>query len=464
MAIYVNGKKVISAYINGEQSDVLYIDGKKIFVDGDFIYTVSGNEAKITGLRDTSKTKKKIIIPNYTISNGQKYIVSEIGDNVFINNKNIETIVLGDNIRRIGTRCFNACDNLEYVKNISSNLIYIGNYAFASNQLATTILPKLKLHNIDNGLSFLGDENEGPVVLMTAKNFNSSSSVATIPTSTTIIYDYAFYNSSNISSVIHYNYSRLAQIGVGAFRASKVQSLSSDLWSTVLNFGYLCFENSALIGATINKNIKEIPFRMFANSSLEVITFDNNSTLNTIGVAAFNDCQLSSISIPASVTTFSASDTSGTFGNCAKLKTVNFEGKTAYTSSQLNAIPPYCFYNCTNLEKITSEYSWDTSSSISDVVLPDKVSSIGNYAFNNCKKISSLTFGSQIDQIDKYAFANTGAILNDHGYKFRYTDYWYVYTDSEHTKYQAVESNLLTYTLSLMWSPNQNYYGLFRNH
>lgn len=464
MAIYIGGKKVISAYINGKQSDVLYINGKKVFVDGDFVYTTNyNNEAKIIELRDASKTKKKIIIPNYTISNGQKYIVSEIGDDVFKDNKNIVTIVLGDNIRRIGARCFNACDNLEYVKNISSNLIYIGSHAFAKSPLSTVILPKLKLHNNDNGLSFLGDENEGPTVLMTAKNFNSSSSVATIPTFTNIIYDYAFHNSSNISSITHGSYSNLTQIGWGAFRASSVQSLSSDLWSTVLNFGSFCFENSALIGATINKNIKEIPFKMFAGSGLSVITFNKDSILSTIGAQAFNECQLSSISIPSSVTTFSAGDAWGIFGGCAKLKTVNFEGKTLYGSSQLNAIPPYCFYNCTNLEKITSEYSWDTSSPVSDVVLPDMVSSVGDYAFYNCGKISSLTFSSQINQIDKYAFANTS--LNASGkYKFRYTDDWYVYTNSEHTNYQAVESNLLGYILSLMGSSDSNYYGLFRNH
>ena len=37
---------------------------------------------------------------------------------------------------------------------------------------------------------------------------------------------------------------------------------------------------------------------MFAGSSLSAITFNKDSTLNTIGAQAFNECQLSSISIP----------------------------------------------------------------------------------------------------------------------------------------------------------------------
>ncbi len=125
-------------------------------------------------------------------------------------------------------------------------------------------------------------------------------------------------------------------------------------------------------------------------SSLRSVTFESGSQLTSIGYAAFRESGLTSIIIPASVTSISDKyEQSYAFQFCRSLRSVTFE-----SGSQLASIGDYAF-----------QYTGLTS-----IIIPASVTSIDNRAFTGCESLSSVIFesGSQLASIGIYASAQIG--------------------------------------------------------
>ena len=72
-------------------------------------------EGKEVSYQKQSTKKKKIVIPDQVTINGYTYKVTSIADNAFKNNKNITTVIIGKNIKRIGKKAFNGCKSLRNI-------------------------------------------------------------------------------------------------------------------------------------------------------------------------------------------------------------------------------------------------------------------------------------------------------------------------------------------------------------
>ena len=114
------------------------------------------------------------------------------------------------------------------------------------------------------------------------------------------------------------------------------------------------------------------------------------TSLEVIGDGEFKESSLTSIIIPASVTTIGEEDGEA-FYSCTSLATVTFS-----EGSQLNSIGDCAFYECESLEAI---------------VIPASVTELGYLAFGGCTSLTSVTFaeGSQLESIGDWAFS--GAAL-----------------------------------------------------
>ena len=111
----------------------------------------------------------------------------------------------------------------------------------------------------------------------------------------------------------------------------------------------------------------------------------NTYSVTGIGKEAFWYSDLTSIEIPASVTTIDES----AFQGSSSLSSVTFaEG------SKLSVIGNQAFYNCTTL---------------SSIIIPASVTTIDERAFYNCQSLSSITFaeGSKLNTIGENAFGRT---------------------------------------------------------
>lgn len=201
--------------------------------------------------------------------------------------------------------------------------------------------------------------------------------------------------------------------------------------SSIYDFGVGVFQNAtALTKVTLPEGLVTLPERTFYGaSSLAEVAFP--STLSSIGNGAFYDCtSLSSITLPDSVTiigddafrgcealtSFTAPASLKSIGEYAfrenaSLKAVDFKGK-------ITSIPRYAFYDSSALE----EFNFQGVSSIEErafygtgfktLILPDAITSIGDYAFTDNKSLTSVTYTKGVSTLPSNVFAGCDTLTS----------------------------------------------------
>ena len=106
---------------------------------------------KITGgtvayIKPNNKNCKKATVPGFIVLNGVKFKVTVIAKNAFKNNKSLKTVIIGANVKKIGSNAFRNCKNLKKITFKSKNITQIGGNAFKGiYKKANVIIPKKKL-------------------------------------------------------------------------------------------------------------------------------------------------------------------------------------------------------------------------------------------------------------------------------------------------------------------------------
>ena len=256
----------------------------------------------------------------------------------------------------------------------------------------------------------------------------------TIPDSVTSIGNYAFENCSNLTSVTIPD--SVTSIGDDAF--SKCYSLTSvTIPDSVTSIGGRAFYNcSSLTSVTIGDGVTNIGEWAFGYcSSLVSITIPDSVT--SIGYGVFSDCSsLTSITIPDSVTSigdkafcrcstsitvdenneYYSSDEYGVLFNKDKTVLIQYpmgNERTSYViPNSVTSIGDYAFYDCLSLtsviipDSVTSigRYAFSRCSSLTSITIPDSVTSIGAGAFYKCSSLTSITIGDSVTSIGGSAF------------------------------------------------------------
>ena len=142
-----------------------------------FLYSVSNNQATITGYNGTSTN---IVIPS-TLGG---YRVTKIGGSAFEENTSITTVTIPNSVTSIGSYSFSYCSSLTSIT-IPDTVTNIGSYAFRNCiKLASITLPK--------GITSIGSS--------TFRYCDSLISVS-IPDNVNTIGEYAFYGCDNLAEV-----------------------------------------------------------------------------------------------------------------------------------------------------------------------------------------------------------------------------------------------------------------------
>ena len=336
----------------------------------DFLGWYSGNELLTTDLRYVFTATQNITA---------KFAVKEEMANFYftstattckitgIKDKTVTEIIVPDYVTEISNDVFSSCSSLTKVN-------YLGTIdQWAQIEFGTY------LSNPLNWAKNLYINN----LLVTKANI----------TTATKINSYAFYNCSSLTSVV--------------------------LGDCVTSIGEYAFSGcDSLTSIVIGDNVTSIGYDAFYNcSSLTSITIPNSVT--SIGDYAFYNCSsLTSITIPKSVTSIGV----GAFYNCYKLVEVYNKSNLKITagSSDYGHVGYYALAVYT--EPYTSKLSTDSNGYIiyidgsdkilvgyigseTDLILPNGITAINQYAFYDCDSLTSVIIGNSVKSIGSYAFA-----------------------------------------------------------
>ncbi|MCD8214272.1 MAG: leucine-rich repeat protein [Clostridiales bacterium] len=155
----------------------------------------------------------------------------------------------------------------------------------------------------------------------------------------------------------------------------------------ITNIGVCAFYScTSLTEIILPNSLESIGNQAFQGcTKLKGITIPDGTV--SIGERAFQNCtKLISITIPESVTTIGIY----AFIGCSTFTTAGpIGGGYDYEFGWTETIPAYAFHCCSKITELT---------------LPDSITSIGSYAFSDCTGLTSITLPNSLESIQTYAF------------------------------------------------------------
>ena len=341
--------------------------------------------------------------------------VTNIGDYAFRGCTGLKSITIPSSTTNIGESAFSGCTSLSSIS-LPNKHIEIGLNAFLDTAYVGDIL------NNSNGLIYCGNHliaasSKGVVIKDDAGNsytVGALSGSCEIKNGTIDIADGVFKNMSVLKSVVIPQ--SITHIGYNAFyNCTKLTSVYiTDIasWCSIEFGGYtsqpLYYANKLYINGilptsiVIPSSITAVPPAAFSCTNLTSITIPNSVT--SIGDFAFYGCtNLNSMTIPNSVTSMGMS----VFEGCTKLSSITIP-------DSVTIIPSSCFENCLSLTTIQipgnvksiHSFAFYGCTSLTSITIPASVTSIGGCVFKNCTNLKSVTIGVGVTTIGTEAFNN----------------------------------------------------------
>ena len=324
-------------------------------------------------------------IPASVVYNEVVYSVTSIGNNAFYGCRGLTSVTIPNSVTSIGEWAFDDCDGLTSVT-IPNSVTSIGYRAFDDCSGLTSV---------------------------------------TIGNSVTSIGDYAFYRCYSLASVSIGN--SVTSIGDGAFSGC-ISLTSVTIPNSVTSIGNSAFDGcsslTAINVAAGNANYSSVEGVLFNKDQTSLIRYSGGkqgaytipNSVTSIGGSAFDDCSgLTSVTIPNSVTSIG----NYAFEYCSGLTSVTipnsvtsigdgaFSGCSGLTKVHISKIAAWCAINF-NSDKANPLYYahniYLNGTLLTDLVIPNSITSIRNYAFIGCSSLTSIEIPNSVTSIGERAF------------------------------------------------------------
>lgn len=369
------------------------------------------------GSQDREVYKDEVVIPEIVCYNDVAYSVTSINENTFLDNRKLTRVVIGNNITTIGKYAFECCYNLEKVV-VGNSVKEIGSSAFYSCT---------KLKNVINlsSLTFNAGSNHYGYIVYYAGGYGGS--VVNAPNGA-MVGEFLFSTAYSKNNLVKYlgndteiilpdNY-KGENYSIGSEAFSNCDNITSVVISDgVTAIGdYAFYDCDKLVSVEISNSVTSIWSRAFSHcdklanikipSSVETIgdyafyylknltSIEIPSSVTTIGQMAFSDCGLTSVTINTGETKIGQK----AFERCYNLERVNITDLAAWCKIYFET------YDSNPVHRAKSIYL--NGEEITELVIPEGVTSIRQWAFVNCNNIKSVTIANTTKFIDNWAFSD----------------------------------------------------------
>ena len=327
--------------------------------------------------------------------------VESIGEKAFWSCTSLTSITIGNSVKSIGQKAFDECYALAEVYNLSNYITVrlglwndgkIGTYAKVVH--TKTEEPTRIVKDLENGIAYYVYE-EAKIALTL---FDKTKTSAIIAEDCTEINQHAFEYCSSLTSVTIP--SSVKSIGEYAFMYCR-ELTTITIESGVASIGDYAFQNcEGLTSITFPDGVTSIGYKAFENcSGLTSVTIGSGK----IGAGAFYGCSgLTSVTIGSGVTIIGGS----TFDGCTMLNKVN-----------ITDIAKWCEINFGNSSANPVYYAHNlylNNELITELIIPDSVTSIGDYAFYDCSGLTSITIPDSVTSIGSFAFLGCSGLTSIH--------------------------------------------------
>jgi len=207
-----------------------------------------------------------------------------------------------------------------------------------------------------------------------------------------------FNRCSSLTSVTIGN--QVQSIGSSAFAQTALPAI--DIPASVTSLGNYCFSNcSSLQSVALHNGLQKIgKMAFYFCTNLTDITLPE--TLTTISDQAFFDCEkMPQARIGAACTSIGT----GAFNRCYALQAFDVDGQNPVYSSVAGIL----------FSKDQSIlYRAPIGNKMGNYQVPDAVTTIWAYAFDECLNLTSLTMGDQVTEVQMYAFSDCDNLISLH--------------------------------------------------
>ena len=361
----------------------------------------------------------EVIIPNS---------VTEIGQYAFEKCTGLKSITVGDSVTYIASYAFSGCTSL-ISATIGKSVTGIHAHAFNECPVLTKLYWNARDCSDHLNIPTLSEVIIGSEVLKIPKRFVEGTSISSIiiPNSVYFIGEYAFYNCRNLRNLTIGT--SVSIIEFGAFRSDPLTKLTWNARSCTSTGGD--FPKSDITQVIIGDEVSTLPASFVQDSKISSVTIP--ASVTSIGNNAFYGCSgLTQLSWNAkNCSTMGNMPTSNitkvSIGSSVQVIPENFVSGSKITSIEIpgsvTSIGNNAFYNCLGVNSIvvnSANSIYDSRGNCNALIesktnilitgcknttIPESITAIKDNAFYNCSGLTSITVPVSVTSIGSYAFS-----------------------------------------------------------